>query len=232
MNNPDHHAGQAVPVITIDGPSGSGKGTISQALAEHLGWHHLDSGALYRLLAYAALQESLDLNDEVALLALVGRLSESYTLPTRENPVIRLDGVDVSDALRTERCADAASKTAALPAVREALLAWQRHYRQPPGLVADGRDMGTVVFPDAELKLFLTARPGIRAERRYKQLKDMGIESDLVVLVKEVEARDARDSARKASPLKPAADALIIDNSDLNAADTLQRVLQAVHAIM
>ena len=232
MNNPDHHAGQAVPVITIDGPSGSGKGTISQALAEHLGWHHLDSGALYRLLAYAALQESLDLNDEVALLALVGRLSESYTLPTRENPVIRLDGVDVSDALRTERCADAASKTAALPAVREALLAWQRHYRQPPGLVADGRDMGTVVFPDAELKLFLTARPGIRAERRYKQLKDKGIESDLVVLVKEVEARDARDSARKASPLKPAADALIIDNSDLNAADTLQRVLQAVHAIM
>jgi len=232
MNNPDHHAGQAVPVITLDGPSGSGKGTISQALAEHLGWHHLDSGALYRLLAYAALQESLDLNDEVALLALVGRLSESYQLPTRENPVIRLDGVDVSDALRTERCADAASKTAALPAVREALLAWQRHYRQPPGLVADGRDMGTVVFPDAELKLFLTARPGIRADRRYKQLKDKGIEADRVVLVKEVEARDARDSARKASPLKPAADALIIDNSDLNAADTLQRVLQAVHAIM
>ena len=232
MNNSDHPAGQTAPVITIDGPSGSGKGTISLALAEQLGWHHLDSGALYRLLAYAALQESLDLADETALTALAGRLSESYRLPTREHPAIQLDGVDVSNALRTERCADAASKTAALPAVREALLAWQRHYRQLPGLIADGRDMGTAVFPDATLKLFLTARPGIRAERRYNQLKDKGIETDLAVLVKEVEARDARDSARKASPLKPATDALIIDNSDLDAADTLRQVLEAVHAAM
>ena len=232
MNTTNHPAGQAEPVITNDGPSGSGKGTISQALAEHLGWHHLDSGVLYRLLAFAALRESIDLEDETALTALAGRLSESYRLPTRENPVIRLDGVDVSDALRTERCADAASRTAALPAVREALLAWQRHYRQLPGLIADGRDMGTVVFPSASLKLFLTARPGIRAERRYNQLKDKGIESDIDVLVKEVEARDARDSARKASPLKPAADALIIDNSDLDAAGTLQQVLDAVHAVV
>ena len=230
MNNPHHHAGQAVPVITIDGPSGSGKGTISQALAGQLGWHHLDSGALYRLLAYAALQESLDLTDAEELTALACRLSENYRLPTPAHPGIFLDGVDVSDALRTERCADAASKTAALPAVREALLAWQRHYRQLPGLVADGRDMGTVVFPDASLKIFLTARPAVRAQRRYNQLINMGIKADLDDLVEEVEARDARDSARKASPLKPATDALVIDNSDMDAAGTLRQVLNAVPA--
>lgn len=215
------------PVITIDGPSGSGKGTISLALAERLGWHHLDSGSLYRLLAYAALQGSLDLADASALTALAARLSEDYRLPTRDNPVIQLYGQDVSDALRTEDCADAASRTAALPEVREALLAWQRHYRQPPGLVADGRDMGTVVFPDAPAKIFLTARPEVRAERRYNQLKNKGIKADLDALVKEVEARDARDTQRKASPLKPAATARVIDNSDLDEAETLRQVLEA-----
>jgi len=221
-----------VPVITVDGPSGSGKGTISQALAKQLGWHHLDSGALYRLLAYAALQERLDLADETALITLAGRLSESYRLPTAENPAILLEGVDVGDALRTEGCAEAASKAAALPAVRQALLAWQRHYRQSPGLIADGRDMGTTVFPDATLKLFLTARPGIRAERRYNQLKNKEMKVDLAALVEEVEARDRRDMSRKASPLKPAADALIIDNSDLDEVSTLQQVLEAVHAVL
>ena len=221
-----------VPVITIDGPSGSGKGTISQALAKQLGWHHLDSGALYRLLAYAALQESLDLADETALIALAGQLSASYCLPTADNPTILLDGVDVGDALRTEGCAEAASKAAALPAVRQALLAWQRHYRQSPGLIADGRDMGSTVFPDARLKLFLTARPEVRAERRYNQLKNKGINVDLAALVEEVEARDRRDMSRKASPLKPATDALIFDNSDLGEAATLQQVLEAVHAAL
>ena len=222
----------SIPVITVDGPSGSGKGTISQALAGQLGWHHLDSGSLYRLLAYAALQESLDLSDESALTALAERLSHDYRLPTQDNPVIELYGKDVSDALRTEDCADAASRVAALPAVRAALLAWQRHYCQSPGLVADGRDMGTVVFPNAVLKLYLTARPDVRAERRYKQLINKGLQADLPSLVKEVEARDARDSGRKASPLKPAATALVVDNSELGEAETLQPVLDAAHAVL
>ena len=232
MSSSSNHSNTTVPVITIDGPSGSGKGTISQYLAGKLGWHHLDSGALYRLLAYAALQQSLSLDDAAALVQLAARLSASYQLPTSENPAIMLDGVDVGQALRTEKCAEAASTTAALPAVREALLAWQRHYRQPPGLIADGRDMGTVVFPDATLKLFLTARPEVRAMRRYNQLKNKGIIVDMEELVRDVEARDQRDSSRKASPLMPARDAVIVDNSDQDEARTLQQVLQAVHGVM
>ena len=232
MSSSSHHSDSAVPVITIDGPSGSGKGTISQYLAGKLGWHHLDSGALYRLLAYAALQQALPLDDAAALVQLAARLSDSYQLPTSENPAIMLDGVDVGQALRTEKCAEAASKTAALPAVREVLLAWQRHYRQPPGLIADGRDMGTVVFPDATLKLFLTARPEVRAMRRYNQLKNKGIVVDLKELIREVEARDQRDASRKASPLIPAGDAMIVDNSDQDEARTLQQVLQAVHDVL
>lgn len=232
MSSSRKQSDSAVPVITIDGPSGSGKGTISQYLAAKLGWHHLDSGALYRLLAYAALQQAVPLDDESALVQLAAGLSESYQLPTTDRPAIMLAGVDVGQALRTEKCAEAASKTAALPAVRQALLAWQRHYRQLPGLIADGRDMGTVIFPDATLKLFLTARPEVRAERRFKQLKNKGIEVDLGELVREVEARDQRDSSRKASPLLPAEDALILDNSDQDEARTLAQVLQAVHKVL
>ena len=220
------------PVITIDGPSGSGKGTISQRLASQLGWYYLDSGALYRLLAYAALSESLDLGDSGALVALAGRLRNSYQLADVDSAAILLEGRDVAAELRTESCADAASKVAALPLVRQALLEWQRHYRQSPGLVADGRDMGTVVFPDADLKLYLTARPEVRAERRYNQLKYKGIFVDIDALVADVEQRDARDASRKASPLKPAADALVVDNSDLDEAATLALVLQAVRKIL
>ena len=218
-----------IPVITVDGPSGSGKGTLSLQLADALGWHHLDSGALYRLLAHAALKNALALDDEAALVALIDQLSAAYRLPTREQPSIMLDGEDVGQLLRTEACGNAASKVAALPAVRRAMLAWQRSYRQPPGLVADGRDMGSVVFPAAGLKLFLTARPEVRAERRYKQLINMGKNPDLAELTKAVEARDRRDSTREASPLRPADDALLVDNSDLDEASTLARALQAAH---
>ena len=220
-----------IPVITVDGPSGSGKGTLSLQLADALGWHHLDSGALYRLLAHAALKNALALDDETALVALIDQLSASYRLPTREQPSIMLDGEDVGQLLRTEACGNAASKVAALPAVRRAMLAWQRSYRQPPGLVADGRDMGSVVFPAAGLKLFLTARPEVRAERRFKQLINMGKNPDLAELTKAVEARDRRDSTREASPLRPADDALLIDNSDLDEANTLARALQAAHGM-
>ncbi|HYQ72572.1 MAG TPA: (d)CMP kinase [Gammaproteobacteria bacterium] len=221
-----------VPVITLDGPSGSGKGTISQALAEELGWHHLDSGALYRLLAYAALQESVALDDAAALAALAARLQARYRLPTRRNPEILLDGKDVGEALRSEACGNAASRAAALPEVRQALLQWQRHYRQPPGLVTDGRDMGTVVFPDANLKLYLVARPEVRAMRRYNQLKNKGINVDLAELVAAVEHRDRRDSAREASPLRPAEDALVVDNSDLGESETLRLVLDKVRKVV
>lgn len=216
------------PVIAVDGPSGSGKGAISRALAVRLGWHFLDSGSLYRLLAWAALRDGLVLDDGAALVALAARLSDTHELPHPESAAVMLDGVDVSADLRTEAAGEAASRVAVLPAVRTALLDWQRRYRQSPGLVADGRDMGTVVFPDAELKLFLTARPGVRAKRRYKQLKEMGKEADLVALTRDIETRDQRDSTRRVAPLQPAADAILLDSSDIDEATTLARVLELV----
>ena len=216
------------PIVTIDGPSGSGKGSISRALAEHLGWHYLDSGSLYRVLALAALREGVSLEDEAALVRLAARLSTTCELPAGGRTSVLLDGEDIQTELRTEAAGEAASRVAVLPAVRRALLDWQRQCQRPPGLIADGRDMGTVVFPQADLKLFLTARPEVRALRRYNQLKDMGKNPDLAVLEAEVRARDARDSSRQTAPLKPAKDAICLDNSDQGEAETLGAVLELV----
>ncbi len=218
----------AAPVITIDGPSGSGKGTISHAVAGALGWHYLDSGSLYRLLAYAALQESVALDDEAALVALAGRLPENCQLPEPGNPAVLYKGVDISAALRTETAGAAASRIASLPGVRAALLDWQHRCRRSPGLVADGRDMGTVVFPDATLKLFLTARAEVRADRRHKQLIAKGISANVPGLLGEIRERDRRDSGRAVAPLKPAADAVVIDTSDDSLDMVFGRVMELV----
>jgi len=203
-----------IPVITIDGPSGSGKGTIAQLLAKDLGWHYLDSGAIYRVLAQAAIKHNVDFSDEQKLAEMAQKLDLVFSLEKDELLVI-LEGVDVSTLIRSEQAGNAASKVAALPLVRAALLDRQRAFCQSPGLITDGRDMGTVVFPDADYKVFLTASAQIRAERRYKQLKEKGIESNLADLVAEISERDIRDSQRKVAPLRPAADALQLDSSSM-----------------
>ena len=223
-------AADSVPVITIDGPSGSGKGTVSQRIATELGWHFLDSGALYRLLACAAQRDGVGLDDAAGLAELAGRIDGEFGVTPDGVEVVRLDGADVTDVLRTETTGNAASRLAALPEVRTALLAWQRRFRRLPGLVADGRDMGTVVFPDAGLKIFLNARPEVRAARRHKQLKDKGIEVPIEAIVEEVRARDLRDSSREVAPLLAAEDAFVIDNSDQDIAVTVAEIIQRIRA--
>jgi cytidylate kinase len=203
-----------IPVLTIDGPSGSGKGTVAQMVARKFGWHYLDSGAIYRVLAQAALKHALDLSDEVALSKLAETLDLRFDFEGDELKVI-LEGEDVSLLIRTETAGNAASKVAAIPAVRAALLQRQRDFRKMPGLVTDGRDMGTVVFPDAPFKVFLTASAEERAQRRYKQLKQKGIESNLSDLIAEISERDKRDSEREVAPLRPAEGALILDSTEL-----------------
>lgn len=222
----------AAPVLTIDGPSGSGKGTVSRILAERLGWHLLDSGALYRLVALAAERHGVALDDEVALAALAAGLDAEFVVQGDDTAADRvlLEGRDVGQALRTETCGNAASRLAVLPTVRAALLERQRAFRQLPGLVADGRDMGSVVFPDAKPKIFLTASLECRAERRYKQLIEKGLITNqsgatMPDLVAEIAERDARDSARSASPLRPAADAVVLDTSGLAIEAVVHQVL-------
>ena len=215
---------ERVPVIAIDGPSGSGKGTVSELLAARLGWNYLDSGALYRAVGVAAQRAGTDFSDAAAL-ALLARKLDIRFVPRSNAPVaVLLDGTDVGDILRTEAAGESASRVAAVPAVRQALLHKQHALRRPPGLVADGRDMGTTVFPDALLKVFLTASPEVRAERRYKQLKQKGSDVNLPRLLQDIRERDARDAARAVSPLRPAADAHLLDASDLRISEVVDRI--------
>lgn len=222
-------AARKPPVIALDGPSGSGKGTVGQRLAGHLGWHFLDSGALYRILALAAQQSGVDLNREDELAALAQRMHVGFIARPDQPVQALLDGRDVGDQLRTETAGEGASQVAVWPAVRKALLQKQHALREPPGLVADGRDMGTTVFPDAILKVYLQASPEVRAERRYKQLKEKGFDVNLPRLLREIRERDARDAGRTASPLKPAADAYILDTSPLGISEVVDRIERWLH---
>jgi CMP/dCMP kinase len=214
-----------VPIITIDGPSGSGKGTVSRAVARVLGWGLLDSGALYRLVALAARRASISLADATALGELAGRFDIRFDSNESGDELVWLDGQDVTRAIRTEEAGNDASKVAALGEVRAALLERQHRFAVPPGLVADGRDMGTVVFPRADLKIFLTASPEERASRRYKQLKEKGVAANLAALSLEIAERDRRDSTRTASPLVASADATMLDTTGMSVDSVVGRVL-------
>jgi cytidylate kinase len=220
----------AVPVVAIDGPSGSGKGTIGRLLAHKLEWHYLDSGALYRLVALAALDRQLDLGDGPALAAMAAGLRVRFASAGGAERVY-LDDVDVTAQLRTERAGDAASKVAVIPEVRAALLQRQRDFAVPPGLVADGRDMGTVVFPAASLKVLLTASAEARAMRRHKQLKEKGIDVSLPDLSWDIAQRDARDANRTVAPFRPAADAHVIDSTSLTPEEVVAHILQRLERV-
>ncbi|WP_372972147.1 (d)CMP kinase [Marinobacter sp.] len=222
-------ADNSVPVVTVDGPGGSGKGTVTQMLARRLGWHLLDSGALYRLTALAARRQGVDLTDEAGLVNVASGLDVAFQ-PTPEGEPVRLflAGDDVTREIRTEETGDGASRVAVIQAVRDALLQRQRDFRQAPGLVADGRDMGTVVFPDAPVKVFLTASAEERARRRHLQLKEAGMDVNIQNLLDEIRARDERDMNRSAAPLKPADDAQVIDSTGLSIEEVLSKVMALV----
>jgi len=219
---------QQEPVITIDGASGTGKGTVSQLIAKRLGWEFLDSGALYRVLALAAQKHSVALDNEKALEVLGEHLDVQFIAQESSSSKIILEGEEVTDVIRTEKIGNAASQIAALPAVRASLLSRQRAFRNAPGLIADGRDMGTVVFPDAELKIFLLASPEERALRRYNQLKERGISVTLSDLIKELCERDKRDQERTVAPLKPAEDAIRIDTDRLTIEQVVERIISEI----
>ncbi len=208
------------PVIAIDGPSASGKGTVAQGVASALGFHWLNSGALYRAVALAALESGADLENESKLLSIALNLKAKFI-----GDLVEIEGRNVTDAIRDEKVSIAASQISSRPGVRKALLKRQRAFRRPPGLVAEGRDMGSVVFPDAALKIYLTASPEARAQRRYKQLMDKGMDATMTALLQDIRARDERDSNRATAPLKKATDAVLIDTTDLSAADAVAQVL-------
>ena len=214
----------AIPVLAIDGPSGSGKGTISRQVADALGWHLLDSGALYRLLAHAAELAGVPTDDAVRLGSLARNLKVNFEQTPAGEEHILLDGRDATRAVRSEACGARASQLAVLPEVRAGLQALQRSFRQSPGLVADGRDMGTVIFPDAGLKIYLTASVAERAQRRYNQLKEKGFDANLHALLQDIAARDERDQSRSISPLKPADDAVLVDTTGRG----IQQVVETV----
>lgn len=218
-----------IPVVTVDGPGGSGKGTVTQMLARRLGWHLLDSGALYRLTALAATRQQVALDDESGLVAVARSLDVAFRPTPAGEPVrVILAGEDVTSEIRTEQCGNGASLVAVIQSVRDALLQRQRDFRQAPGLVADGRDMGTVVFPDAPVKVFLTASAEERAQRRHLQLKESGVDVNIAHLLDEIRARDERDMNREAAPLKPADDAQVIDSTGLSIEEVLSKVLALV----
>ena len=212
-----------IPVLTIDGPSGSGKGTVAQLIAKDLGWHYLDSGALYRVLAKACTKHGVELSDETSVSTLAKNLDVVFLFKNGELEVL-LEGQNVSTLIRSEQTGNAASKVAALPLVRSALLERQHHFRQLPGLVTDGRDMGTVVFPDAPYKIFLNASAEVRAQRRHKQLKEKGIGSKIPELINEISERDERDRNRRVAPLRPATDAIQLDSTSLGIENVFERV--------
>jgi cytidylate kinase len=217
----------AVPVLAIDGPSGSGKGTVSRRLATLLGWHLLDSGALYRLVALAGLRSGLAVDDVTGHASLARGMDVTFGARDDGTELVQLAGSDVTGAIREEPISQGASRVAAWTPVREALLARQRAFAQPPGLVADGRDMGTVVFPHAPLKIYLTATADERALRRYKQLKDKGSAVSLPALSREIAERDERDSTRAVAPLRPAPDALLLDSTGRSVEEVVAQVLAA-----